>query len=208
MVDVIEWIVKLIVDGAKGIGENPLFAPWITWLIIGGVFLLVELLHASWILIWFSVGAVCAAIAAAIFPGMPAPQVASFFVGTTVSICFGRPVIKRLFFRNADLHKTNTEALMGRPGLCCEDIDSHSAKGAVKVFGTAWKARSAEGSPIKRGEVVEVIGIDGLCLIVKPLYPEERLSLEAADGEAGEEAAGEGSGGEETPDSPGVLEPL
>lgn len=61
--------------------------------------------------------------------------------------------------------RTGKEALMGAKGLAVSDL---KPKGEVRVVGEFWQAKAMDGW-ISKGEEIEVVGLDGLFLIVKPL---------------------------------------
>ena len=59
--------------------------------------------------------------------------------------------------------KTGKEALIGARGIAVSDL---KPKGEIRVVGEFWQAK-AKDEEIKKGEVVEVIGLEGLFLIVR-----------------------------------------
>jgi membrane-bound serine protease (ClpP class) len=60
--------------------------------------------------------------------------------------------------------KTGKEALIGAKGTAITDL---KPKGEIRVIGEIWQA-TAKDKSIKKDEEVEVIGLEGLFLIVKP----------------------------------------
>jgi membrane-bound ClpP family serine protease len=58
---------------------------------------------------------------------------------------------------------TGREGMLGMTGRVTQALDP---KGMVDIKGEYWQARSVEGK-IERGEVVEVVGIEGLKLEVR-----------------------------------------
>ncbi len=65
--------------------------------------------------------------------------------------------------------RTGQEELAGSEATVLEDFDS---QGHVRLHGERWNARSAR--PLRRGQVVRVVGIDGLTVDVEPLEGGER----------------------------------
>jgi membrane-bound serine protease (ClpP class) len=61
--------------------------------------------------------------------------------------------------------KTGKEALIGSVGVAVSDL---KPKGEVRVVGEFWQA-TAKDEWIKDGEKVEVVGMDGMLLIVRPV---------------------------------------
>jgi membrane-bound ClpP family serine protease len=60
--------------------------------------------------------------------------------------------------------KTGEEALVGAKGIATADL---KPKGEVRVNGEFWQATAKDGE-ILVGQTVEVVGLDGMFLVVKP----------------------------------------
>ncbi len=60
--------------------------------------------------------------------------------------------------------KTGKEALIGAKGIATSDL---KPKGEVRVMGEFWEA-TAKDTTISIGQAVEVVGMDGMFLVVKP----------------------------------------
>ena len=60
--------------------------------------------------------------------------------------------------------KTGKEALIGAKGIATTDL---KPKGEVRVMGEFWEA-TAKDTAITAGQAVEVVGMDGMFLVVKP----------------------------------------
>ncbi len=60
--------------------------------------------------------------------------------------------------------KTGKEALIGAKGIATSDL---KPKGEVRVMGEFWEATAKDGE-IATGQVVEVVGLEGMFLLVKP----------------------------------------
>jgi membrane-bound serine protease (ClpP class) len=60
--------------------------------------------------------------------------------------------------------KTGKEALIGAKGIAATDL---KPKGEVRVLGEFWEA-TAKDATIVTGQTIEVIGMDGMFLLVKP----------------------------------------
>jgi membrane-bound ClpP family serine protease len=59
--------------------------------------------------------------------------------------------------------KTGKEALIGAKGVAVTDLNP---KGEVRVLGEFWQATTKNGA-ITNGETVDVVGMDGMFLVVK-----------------------------------------
>ena len=60
--------------------------------------------------------------------------------------------------------KTGKEALIGARGVATSDL---KPKGEVRVMGEFWEATSKD-TTITAGQAVEVVGMEGMFLLVKP----------------------------------------
>jgi membrane-bound ClpP family serine protease len=60
--------------------------------------------------------------------------------------------------------KTGKEALIGAMGIATSDL---KPKGEVRVMGEFWEA-TAKNSEISTGQTIEVVGLEGMSLVVKP----------------------------------------
>ena len=60
--------------------------------------------------------------------------------------------------------KTGKEALIGAKGIATSDL---KPQGEVRVIGEFWRA-TAKDTTIAAGQAVEVVGIEGMFLVVKP----------------------------------------
>ena len=61
--------------------------------------------------------------------------------------------------------KTGKEALIGAKGIATTDL---KPKGEVRVVGEFWEATATDAT-IPAGQMVEVVSIDGVYLVVKPV---------------------------------------
>lgn len=60
--------------------------------------------------------------------------------------------------------KTGKEALIGARGVAVTDL---KPTGEIRVVGEFWQA-AAKAGWIRKGEEVEVVGLEGLFLVVRP----------------------------------------
>lgn len=142
---------------------------WIYWVIAAIVFLLIELAHYSFIIFWFTIGALVAAIVS-VFIASFNVQIIVFLVVSALLAMFAGPIVRHIIFRSAKSSGSNIDNLIGRIELCIEDIDNVAITGKVKVFGSTWKALSSKDDvKIKEGQRVRVKDVQGLKLIVEPV---------------------------------------
>lgn len=93
-------------------------------------------------------------------------QIRWFLVGISVfiAIFFGFLVYKVAEAKHRKVI-TGGEALIGAQGVAATKIDP---KGDARVLGEFWQA-TTEGGPIPKGEEIEVVGREGLVLVVNPV---------------------------------------
>lgn len=148
----------------------------IFWLLLMLVLILAEIATMGLTTIWFAAAALICGICAGF--GMPLlPQMIIFIVISLVLILFTRPIAMKYF--NRDRVKTNAESLIGKQAIVTSAIDNLRATGQVTVSGQEWTARSSEdGVVIPQGAVTEILGINGVKLIVREIIntPKEQTS--------------------------------
>ncbi len=135
------------------------------WLALMVVFLIVEAacpIHL--VSIWFVAGALAAAIAGLLHAQMWLQIL--LFVVVSVGLLVGLWPFTRRFLKPG-IVKTNIDSIVGTRCHVTADIDNVEAHGQVKVNGMEWTARSADGSPIPTGTLVEVERIEGVKVFVK-----------------------------------------
>lgn len=142
--------------------DNMLFI----WLIALIVLIVVELATMGLTTIWFALGALVAAITAALHAPVVL-QVVLFLVISIVSFIFTRPLAVKYF--NRDRVRTNVESLIGRQGVVISEINNVEGIGQIQVGGQEWSARTRMDSmTVPVGTVVVVYAVNGVKLIVEP----------------------------------------
>jgi membrane protein implicated in regulation of membrane protease activity len=136
------------------------------WLIAAIVLVIIELLTAGFGVICFAIGALFSALAAYLDLGL-LWQLLIFAVTSVLTFIFLRPILIKLLERKSKDVKTNADALIGKAALVSETIDAAQNTGRVAVDGDDWKAVSADGSVINKGEKVEIVSRDSIILTVK-----------------------------------------
>lgn len=136
----------------------------IFWLIVVAVMLIIEIFTMGLTTIWFSLGAVAAAVAA----GLGAPlwvQILLFSIVSVVIMLLVRPFAMKVI--NVGRTKTNIDEVVGEQAIVIENIDNRKEQGKVKFRGVEWMARSVDGSMIAVDEMVTVEAVSGVKLLVK-----------------------------------------
>ena len=132
---------------------------WEFLVICGICFIILELFTPSMFFLNFALAAFLTAIAS-LFISKTLSLVIIFFLLSFLSFIFLRPVLLR---RNSKETETGiNDKYIGKSTKAVSDISETS--GAVSIYDERWEARSNE--PIKEGEIVKIIKIDGLVLWV------------------------------------------
>ena len=135
----------------------------LAWVALAIVAAIVEVSIPHFGVIFVSVGAAAAALAAFFGIGL-AVQVIVFAVVLGASLAVLRPwFVSRL--GNARGVPSRTDSLLGRDAIVTVDIDPTVGTGRVNVRGEDWAARSAV--PVAAGTRVRVVGADGIALEVR-----------------------------------------
>ncbi len=140
-------------------------SPWMIWVIIGIILLILEALTPEFIIGSFALGCFVTAIVS-VFTGSLEIQLIVFAIVTAFTLWKIRP-----FFLNFLDSKevTNVDLLKGRKGKVLKKVGPDHEKGRVLVGGEDWMAVSEDGTEIKTGEMIEVLRVDGSKLIIKSL---------------------------------------
>lgn len=139
---------------------------WSFWLILGGGFLVAELLTMSTTCLYVGTGAL-AAMVCALLGGDWIPTIITFVVATAILYASTYRMRRRLIralHKGAEHTATGMEALIGRTGTVIQAADCLR----MRIDGDVWQVRPAKnGTPIAPGEEVRVVGYDSIILSVE-----------------------------------------
>lgn len=134
------------------------------WLCACIVFAIIEVCTAQLVSVWFAGGALVAFIAAAAGAN-ESVQWILFALFSVLLLIITKPIVRKLTKNQSE--KTNVDAQIGKVTVVTETIDNLSEKGAVKLGGLYWTARSTDGSVIDENERVRIKAVEGVKLIVE-----------------------------------------
>ncbi|HKX28770.1 MAG TPA: NfeD family protein [Blastocatellia bacterium] len=143
---------------------------WIVWLIIAAIFAAAEVFTSGFVLFWFGVGALAAAILSLLGVESVNAQMLAFLIVSVLLIIASRTILDRFFSRSsgAGALRSGVETMIGQVGMVVEPSRGQLQEGAVKVYGSVWTAFPAEGEwPLKEGETVMVERIEGNSIYVR-----------------------------------------
>lgn len=146
---------------------------WILWLIFAAVLFIIEIMTPAFMFGLFGAGAVVTAIAAFFFPGLWHVQILVFAVSSFIFVIFGRKLFLKYIVKDDKQTKTNAESYIGKTFKLAEGVNNIDEKGAVRINGVRWIARSEDDSVIEEGALVTVTALEGIKLIVKRAVNEQ-----------------------------------
>lgn len=138
---------------------------WQFWLVLSGIFFVIEAITVGFLFFWFSIGALLAMIVS-FFTKNILIQSFVFLISSTILLFFTRPFVNK-FTKNNDKVNTNAFSVIGKKGIVTQTIDPITGQGQVKVGTEVWSAKSLNDSKIEKGLEVEVVEIEGVKAVVK-----------------------------------------
>lgn len=141
------------------------------WLWLGLTFLciILELMTTGIFFILFAVGTLAAFIYA-LFSSNIVGEVLTFAVLSVVCLLFLRPILRKW------LHLDEVGQSFGVPDYIEQNVGkeatvtrmvSVAAKGQVRIGYELWTAKTLSGGPFEVGEVVRVVGIEGVTAVIE-----------------------------------------
>ena len=149
---------------------NPL-----SWLIIGLVLMLLEVVIPGGIV--FFLGSACIIVAAALYFGLVTTWTSAlilFFISSLILIITLRALFSR--FVEGDSTVANTNEILDEVGELVEVIETIGPAdkvGTVKFRGTTWRALG-EGQEIRTGSVARIVSRENISLLVTAADPIEK----------------------------------
>ena len=144
-------------------------SPWLIWFLAGIVVILAELAIPGFVIIFFGLGCLGAALVAAILPEAYSGQLAAFLIISITSLVTLRKVAMRIFVGRSEGSENNDTGNVSVGARI--QIDQEIAPGRearVRYRGTMWTAVSEESIPA--GSEAEIVGVDKInrsCLRLK-----------------------------------------
>ncbi len=138
------------------------FDPWVIWVAIGIICIIIEIFTPGFLFLSFGVGAIFTGLAALLIPSI-AFQILTFAVITLIVFLLSRKFSKKLISTNYE--ETNVKALVGKTGKVTQQIPANE-KGYVKIGGEEWAAVSKDNKEITKDARVTVNDIEGNKVIV------------------------------------------
>ena len=139
--------------------------PWIAWLAVGVLFLIVELLTTALVSIWFVPSAIITCLLSFVVDSLLV-QIAVFVVLSAVFMVVCRRIYNKHIKKPVDDVDQN-EKLLGKTATVTEDTNEFT--GRVLIGDVYWKATTENGEVIPKGENVVIKCVEGTTLKIKKL---------------------------------------
>lgn len=143
----------------------------VIWVLIALALLGLEVLTLSFVALYPAIGAVAAAVTA-VLGGDIGIQVIVFAVVTVLALLLTRKPLLRWMKRTPSV-PSNASNVVGRRAVVVIAIESGPGqRGQVRVGTEHWSAKSENERSVAEGTTVEVVRIDGVALVVRPVTDE------------------------------------
>ena len=142
---------------------------WVVWTVFGVILVIAEVFTPGFVLLWFGVGALAAALASFLGAGLAA-QFVVFIALSSLLTALSRTIFVNYFTRADEPEgmKMGAASLPGQVGTVVTSSQGALNVGAVKVFGSVWTAYPAEGEPpLEAGDRVVVERLQGASIYVR-----------------------------------------
>lgn len=153
--------------------ENLLWV--IFWAIVGVGLIVAEIFTLGFVLFWFGLGALAAALVSSLGFGFLTQFLVFALVSTFLTIMSRTIFVNYFFHGESDGIKMGIDALPGQIGTVTSESKGALNEGAVKVYGSIWTAFPEDGKPLKEGEKVEVVRVQGASIYVRKVSDNREL---------------------------------
>ncbi len=148
---------------------------YILWIILGVVLIIAEIFTLGFVLFFFGIGALAAALAGGLGFGFGL----QFLVFASVSIALtamSRTIFAKYFSQDDEnAVKMGMDSLPGQIGTVTLASKGALQEGAVKVYGSTWTAFPIDDTPLIQGEKVEVVRVQGSSIYVQKIEESKKL---------------------------------
>jgi len=108
------------------IEKGGVFMTWLVWLIVAGVFVIIEMLTVGFLALFFGFAALLTSVFSLAVQSLPA-QIIFFIVVSVASIFFGKPILQKYFNVNKEVKASTIDAVIGQTGFVIKAITQGSA---------------------------------------------------------------------------------
>jgi membrane protein implicated in regulation of membrane protease activity len=146
---------------------------WILWLVLAVGLIIAEIFTLGFVLFWFGIGALAAAIVGFLGLGV-AWQFGTFALVSIALTAMSRTIFARYLPHNeGNAMKSAIDSLPGKVGTVSTSSKGALNEAAVKVFGSTWTAFPIDDeTELTEGEKVEVVEVKGSSIYVRRVSKE------------------------------------
>ncbi len=155
-------------------GETDQMVLKLIWAALLVLFAIGEAVTVGLTSLWFAAGAL-AALICALLDGPLWLQIAFFIVVSALCLLAARPLAHK--YLNTRVEPTNADRIIGAQATVTEQIDNLQGRGAVRIGGMTWSARSEHGACIPAGTLVRVLRIEGVKVYVEQVKEETKCQI-------------------------------
>ncbi len=137
----------------------------IIWLILGFLFLILEMFTVTFFALLFGIAAMITALLAWLWIDSITLQILLFAAFSFILILFAKKFANRI--SQDSTRKIAQDEIIGKIGYVTSTIRADGSKGLVKILGEEWRAIPVDDEPIEQGSKVEVLSLTGVKLTVK-----------------------------------------
>lgn len=134
------------------------------WVVIGVAGLVVDLVTSAFLFVWFTLGAIAALIGYST-GASELIQCLIFLTVSAITMGIGYPLVKKLIKKSVPKVETMEEGYIGRELIISEEVIE---KAIIKFEGIYWTVKNM-GTPIRKGDKVQIIGLEGNKLLIKKI---------------------------------------
>lgn len=143
----------------------------IIWVVLGVAFMIAEIFTLGFVLFWFGIGAIAAALAGYLGASIGL-QFLIFAVVSIALTAMSRTILTRYLPHPTDRILTAIDSLPGKVGTVTGASKGALNEGAVKVYGSTWTAYPVDDIALTEGEKVEVVEVKGSSIYVRRIRDE------------------------------------
>ena len=140
---------------------------WVFWLIAAGIFFIIEMATIGFLVFWLGIGALLAMVTS-FLSFCILIQAIVFVVSSTLLLIFTRPLVNK-FIKVPKETVTNAYSIIGKKAIVISKINNIEGNGQIKIDGDVWSAKSSTDEEIADKTEVEIVDIDGVKAVVKPV---------------------------------------
>lgn len=140
---------------------------WTIWLIIAGVFTILEIFTEGFLVLWLGVAALLSMAFSIFFPEMFTTQVIIWCVSSVLLILCTKKFTDKI---KPKVTPTNVYSVIGKRAIVTQEVNTYKASGQVKIDGDVWSAKTEDSEEIIPVDThVEILRVEGVKVVIKKI---------------------------------------